>query len=70
MRGAIEIHRALEPFRADNEDYPEGTDIVLLAQVGRIAMNGAHSDRERKENLPGCREPDLRVGQAGEFWFP
>lgn len=35
MQGAIEIHRALEPFRADGEPYPEGTDIIFLAQPYR-----------------------------------
>jgi|KBSSwiStaDraftv2_1062776.scaffolds.fasta_scaffold12897_2 hypothetical protein len=33
--GAIEIHRALEPFRADGEPYPAGTDIIFLAQPYR-----------------------------------
>lgn len=33
--GAIEIHRALEPFRADGEAYPAGTDIIFLAQPYR-----------------------------------
>jgi hypothetical protein len=35
MEGAIEIHRALEPFRADGEPYPAGTDIIFLAQPYR-----------------------------------
>ncbi|MQA29741.1 MAG: peptidase M14 [Luteitalea sp.] len=35
MQGGIEIHRALEPFRADGEPYPEGTDIILLSQPYR-----------------------------------
>jgi hypothetical protein len=35
LQGAIEIHRALEPFRADGEPYPEGTDIIFLAQPYR-----------------------------------
>ncbi len=35
MQGAVEIHRALEPFRADGDPYPEGTDIILLAQPYR-----------------------------------
>ena len=35
MRGSIEIHRALEPFHADGEAYPAGSDIILLAQPYR-----------------------------------
>ena len=33
--GAIDVHRALEPFRAGNRDYPAGTDIVFMAQPFR-----------------------------------
>jgi hypothetical protein len=33
--GAIEIHRALQPFVADDVSYPAGTDIILLAQPYR-----------------------------------
>jgi hypothetical protein len=35
MRGAVEIHEALEPFRADDVAYPEGTDVIFLAQPYR-----------------------------------
>jgi hypothetical protein len=35
LAGAIEIHRALEPFRADGDPYPAGTDVILLAQPYR-----------------------------------
>jgi len=33
--GSIEIQRTLEPFRADGEPYPAGTDIILLSQPYR-----------------------------------
>src|SRR5262245_27542474 len=33
--GAVEVHRALEPFRADGEPYPAGTDIIFLSQPYR-----------------------------------
>jgi hypothetical protein len=35
LAGAVEIHRAMEPFRADGEPYPEGTDIVFMTQPYR-----------------------------------
>jgi zinc carboxypeptidase len=33
--GGIEIHRTTAPFRADGTIYPEGSDIILLAQPYR-----------------------------------
>jgi hypothetical protein len=35
LQGSIEIHRALEPFRAGDASYPAGTDIILMAQPYR-----------------------------------
>jgi hypothetical protein len=35
LRGAVEIRRAAAPFRADGQLFPEGSDIVLLAQPYR-----------------------------------
>ncbi len=35
MQAGVEIHHTLEPFRADGEPYPEGTDIILLSQPYR-----------------------------------
>jgi hypothetical protein len=35
LAGAVEIHRAMEPFRADGEPYPEGTDIIFMTQPYR-----------------------------------
>jgi len=35
LSGAVEIQRAMEPFRADGEPYPEGTDIIFLTQPYR-----------------------------------
>lgn len=35
LQGHIEIHRAMEPFRADGEAFPAGTDVILLAQPFR-----------------------------------
>jgi hypothetical protein len=35
LQGAVEIHRAEEPFRADGEPYPARADIILMAQPYR-----------------------------------
>jgi hypothetical protein len=35
IQGGVEVHRALEPFRADGEPYPEGTGIILMSQPFR-----------------------------------
>ena len=35
IEGRIEVRRALEPFRADGDPYPAGTDIILMAQPFR-----------------------------------
>ena len=53
--GGIEIHRALEPFRADGDPYPEGTDIILLAQPFRAYVKTL---LERQEYPPDRATPD------------
>ncbi|MGE3956901.1 MAG: M14 metallopeptidase family protein [Vicinamibacterales bacterium] len=35
LAGGVEIQRAMEPFRADGEPYPEGTDIIFMTQPYR-----------------------------------
>jgi hypothetical protein len=35
IEGGVEVYRALEPFRADGDPYPSGTDVILLAQPYR-----------------------------------
>lgn len=56
LAGAVEIHRALEPFRADGEPYPEGTDIIFLTQPYRAYA---------KTLLERQRYPARRVGPNG-----
>jgi hypothetical protein len=71
MQGGIEIQRALEPFRADGEPYPEGTDIILLSQPYRAYVKtllerqnyparrlSANGPPERPYDVAGWTLPD------------
>jgi hypothetical protein len=64
--GGIEVQRALEPFRADGEPYPAGTDIILMSQPFR-----AHAKTLlERQAYPGRRQapsgsPDRPYDVAG-----
>ncbi|OPZ81676.1 MAG: hypothetical protein BWY77_00535 [bacterium ADurb.Bin431] len=45
-------------------------DVVLLAQVGGIALDGSHPDREGEKDLSCCRQPDLGIGKGVELRLP
>ena len=51
LTGAVEIQRALEPFRADGEAYPEGTDIIFMTQPYRAYVKTLLE----RQNYPGRR---------------
>ena len=59
LRGQIEIHRALEPFRADGDPYPAGTDVILLAQPYRAYVKTLLE----RQNYPARRDA---TGQSPE----
>jgi hypothetical protein len=61
LEGAIEIHRALEPFQIGRDSYPEGTDIVFMAQPYRAFA---------KTLLERQRYPVRRVAPGGPFDRP
>lgn len=64
LEGAVEIQRALEPFRADGEPYPAGTDIVFLAQpyrayVKTLLERQAYPARRSSNSAPADRPYDV-----------
>ena len=56
IQGGVEVHRALEPFRADGEPYPAGTDIILMSQPFRAYV---------KTLLERQQYPGRRLAQGG-----
>ncbi|MFN7916121.1 MAG: M14 family metallopeptidase [Vicinamibacterales bacterium] len=64
LDGAVEIQRALEPFRADGEPYPEGTDIIFMAQpyrayVKTLLERQDYPGRRREQGGPPDRPYDV-----------
>ncbi len=60
LAGAVEIQRAMEPFRADGEPYPEGTDIVFMTQPYRAYAE----DAARATELSGAADGPQRTAGA------
>ena len=58
LQGGIEIHRALEPFRADGDPYPAGT----RHHPAGAAVSRVREDAARAAELPGAprRRPAAR----------
>ena len=64
LDGAVEIQRAMEPFRADGEPYAEGTDIVFLTQPYRAYVKTLlevqhYPGRRGMPNAPAERPYDV-----------
>jgi Zinc carboxypeptidase len=64
LQSGIEIHRALEPFRADGDPYPASTDIILLAQpyrayVKTLLERQVYPARRRSPDSPPERPYDV-----------
>jgi hypothetical protein len=66
IQGGVEVHRALEPFRADGEPYDAGTDIILMSQPFRAYVKTLLE----RQQYPGRRSapggaPDRPYDVAG-----
>jgi hypothetical protein len=64
LDGAVEIHRAIEPFRVADVVYPAGTDLVLMAQPFRayaktLLERQAYPARRRAANTAPERPYDV-----------
>ena len=66
LRGQIEIQRAIEPFRADGDPYPAGTDLILLTQPYRAYVKTLleRQNYPAKRLVPGG-EPERPVPCCG-----
>ncbi len=62
IQGGVEIHRAVEPFRAGNRDYPAGTDLILAAQPYR-----AYVKTLLERQIYPRRPPAPDAGAAGPY---
>ncbi len=66
LQGGVEIHRTLEPFRADGEPYPAGTDLIFLAQPYRAYVKTLlEQQRYPAQRLSAGAPPERPYDVAG-----
>ena len=65
LDGGVEIQRALEPFRADGEPYPAGTDIILMAQPYRAYVKTLLEQQDYPARAWRRRPPERPYDVAG-----
>ena len=70
LQGGIEIHRALEPFVADGEPYPAGTDIILLAQPYRAYVKTLLERQDYPARRPSAGAPPERPYDVAGWTLP
>jgi hypothetical protein len=70
MEGGIEIHRALEPFRADGEPYPEGTDVIFLSQPFRAYVKTLLEKQRYPAQRPSVSAPSERPYDVAGWTLP
>jgi hypothetical protein len=68
--GHIEIYRALEPFRADGEPYPEGTDVILLSQPFRAYVKTLFERQHYPVQRSAATGPPERPYDAAGWTLP
>jgi Zinc carboxypeptidase len=64
LLGGVEIDHALEPFRADGNPYPAGSDVILLAQPYRAYVKTL-LERQRYPPPPSAGEADQPYDVTG-----
>jgi hypothetical protein len=69
LQGAVEIHRALEPFRADGDPYAAGTDIIFLAQPFRAYVKTL-LERQHYPARPAAPGPQERPYDVAGWTLP
>ncbi|MEO8259000.1 MAG: M14 metallopeptidase family protein [Acidobacteriota bacterium] len=70
LDGRIELHRALEPFVADGQPFPAGTDIVLLAQPYRAYVKTLLERQDYPARRPAAGGPPERPYDVAGWTLP
>jgi len=70
MQGSVEIHRALDPFRADGEPYPAGTDIIMMAQPYRAYAKTLLEQQTYPARRPAPGTPPERPYDVAGWTLP
>ena len=70
LAGAVEIQRAMEPFRADGEPYPEGTDIVFMTQPYRAYVKTLLERQSYPARRAGPNGPQERPYDVAGWTLP
>jgi hypothetical protein len=63
--GGVEIYRTLEPFRADGDPYPAGTDVILMAQPYRAYVKTLLERQDYPMSRTGNGSPERPYDVTG-----
>ncbi len=70
LQGGVEIQRALDPFRADGDPYPAGTDVILLAQPYRAYVKTLLEKQTYPARRPSADSPPERPYDVAGWTLP
>jgi zinc carboxypeptidase len=70
IQGGVEVHRTLEPFRADGEPYPAGTDIILMSQPFRAYVKTLLERQSYPARRPAPGAPTDRPYDVAGWTLP